>query len=146
MSFFNLTKLGVQDPIKSSLKECKEDHHKESKKDDEAKSPQKNCSTPESLLNKNDTTQIVAQSNSEAQGSYVKYTERLTKHQRTQHDPNEIYRNPVTSSQEYGWWRQDGAPESLPWTKVPNSSARTNSEMTRFVDEMTLTNKHFTLF
>ena len=47
-------------------------------------------------------------------------------------DPNEIYRNPVTSSQEYGWWRQDGAPESLPWTKVPRSSARVNSEMTRY--------------
>ena len=46
-------------------------------------------------------------------------------------EPNEIYRNPVTSSQEYGWWRQDGAPESLPWAKVPRDSARVNSEMTR---------------
>ena len=132
MAFFNLTKLGVQDPIKSAL--CAEENAQTSKsKEDESGSP------PSA------TTTKGSKHSTEAQGSYVKYTERLTKHQRSANDPNEIYSNPITVSQDYGWWRQEGAPENLPWTDVQRLP-RVNSEMTRFVDEMTMTNKSFTLF
>ena len=133
MAFFNLTKLGVQDPIKSALRE--EDKCPHSTRSEEE---------PSSVIAGTSTNNGLKHS-TEAQGSYVKYTERLTKHQRTKNDPNEIYTNPVIVSQDYGWWSQDGAPQSLPWTNVQRLP-RVNSEMTRFVDEMTMTNKHFTLF
>jgi len=136
MAFFNLTKLGVQDPISASLKENPtKEKLMRTEEQSSKKQQEESCSSP---INK--------QSNkSDSQGSYVKYTERLTKHQRSSYDPNELYSKPVTSSQDYGWWKNDGAPQSLPWTSVQRCS-RVNSEMTRFVDEMTLTNKHFTLF
>ena len=71
MAFFNLTQLGVQDPIKAALKE-------EEKADVKVK---KSRSGPTvSTLADNNGNQKYP---SEAQGSYVKYTERLTKHQRT---------------------------------------------------------------
>ncbi|XP_057292702.1 testis-expressed protein 49-like isoform X2 [Hydractinia symbiolongicarpus] len=142
MSFFNLTQLGVQDPIKIAVKGSESCNIPDQTKPVEAlKTP--TCSTPSPAFHDEDLKG--AKYFSEAQGSYVKYTERLTKHQRTKNDPNEIYSKPITSSQEYGWWRQDGAPKTLPWTEIQKFS-RVNSEMTRFVDEMTLTNKHFTLF
>ena len=131
MAFFNLTKLGVQDPIRAAVR-----------KDEDA---QKSPGGSESTAATSSTRTVQPKHSTEAQGSYVKYTERLTKHQRSENDPNEIYSNPITVSQEVGWWRQDGAPQSLPWTDVQRFS-RVNSEMTRFVDEMTMTNKHFTLF
>ena len=129
MAFFCLTQLGVQDPIKSALRT---DNNQPNSAPTSKPEPQQGGQSP-------------SKPSSEAQGSYVKYTERLTKHQRTAAEPNEIYQKPVTSSHEYGWWKQDGAPENLRWTNV-DRHARVNSEMTRFVDEMTLTNKHFTLF
>lgn len=136
MAFFNLTQLGVQDPIKACVKDEPSMSSSEGKMRTSQSAP-----SISSLAASGEKPKYV----SEARGSYVKYTERLTKHQRPELNPNEIYSKPITSSQDYGWWKQVGAPESLPWTKVQHHS-RVNSEMTRFVDEMTMTNKHFTLF
>lgn len=79
MAFFNLTKLGVQEPIKSSLKECSQD---------EVKPDTSFSNLEEGVRNHQQHTQpkLLPQSNNNShQGSYVKYTERLTKHQRTEH-------------------------------------------------------------
>lgn len=130
MAFFNLTQLGVQDPLKQSLKEPPTRNHEDIG------------------YEKGDATSLKSTKHT-PQSSHVIYTQRLTKHQRPCHAPNEIYRKPITASQEHGWWidkNEDGSKSNgLDWTKVERH-VRINSEMTRFVDEMTLTNKQFSLF
>ena len=90
MAFFNLTHLGVQDPIKSSLKECKENDNKdkvsecvsEQQKHHYCEQKPQNSNTVEVTTTRGNSSPI--NRNTEAQGSYVKYTERLTRHQRTE--------------------------------------------------------------
>merc|ERR1719354_1461794 len=101
MAFFNLTKLGVADPIKAAVQ--KPNHHAMAStttttEEDGTVQPKQTSSSP---------------SFSEVEGSHVKYTERLTKHQRNEKNPNEIYSTPITSSQDYGWWREGEAPKPL---------------------------------
>ncbi|XP_040281439.1 testis-expressed protein 49 isoform X2 [Bufo bufo] len=63
--------------------------------------------------------------------------------------PKQTQRMPLTATQQYGWWLpQDPKekPENVyPWiqsTQYP----MINSPMTRFVDQMAVTNKEFRLF
>ena len=119
MAFFNLTHLGVEEPFRHCLKD------------------------------KSSNSAGNATSKPEPQHSHKIYRQRVTKHQRPNHAPNEIYRKPITSSQEHGWWMEkakDGSAEnSLGWARVERR-ARIDSEMTRFVDQMALTDKKFSLF
>lgn len=70
MAFFNLTRLGLQDPIKAAVTRPgttpAPGHHQESGKSTSA--PQRTTFSEQ------------VYPNSEANGSYVKYTERLHKH------------------------------------------------------------------
>jgi len=80
------------------------------------------------------------------QGSYVEYTRQMTKHIRNPQEPKDIFRHtPVTSHEIARWRRDEPIREKEPWTYVPRH-VHVNSEMTRFVDEMSLTNREFTLF
>lgn len=85
MPFFNLTRLGVQDPIKSSLKESDTSRNeiKPHQQDQEEQLKTENKGQSSSSKNLAREAKPI-KSISEAQGSYVKYTERLTKHQRTE--------------------------------------------------------------
>ncbi|XP_013379242.1 testis-expressed protein 49 [Lingula anatina] len=80
------------------------------------------------------------------QGSYVEYTRQRTKHIRNPKGPLAIYRDKTITSHDYGWWNKD-APlkQKEPWTHVKRH-VFVNSEMTRFVNEMSLTNREFSLF
>ena len=153
MAFFNLTQLGVQDPIKTAASSTT--------------APSTGGASSEPTHN----------------GSYEKYTTMLKKHQRNEKGvlalftgtyttvfcllnvgPNELYNTPVTTSMNYGRWMKDGHTKQQSWTHVPRR-AHVNSEMTRsvivaspsslllikvfwfrFVDEMSLTNRDFSLF
>ena len=92
MPFFNLTRLGVQDPIKSSLKESdtsgkefNKPHQQQQNQEEQLKTEKED----QSLLSRDVSCKVKpAKSISDAQGSYVKYTERLTKHQRTENGKN----------------------------------------------------------
>ena len=143
MAFFNLTHLGVQHTIKESMKNLPPSSFNERQID--GKSVNESLDRAYSPQQRTQTTATGQRNISEAQGSHLKYTQRLTKHQRSSLAPNEIYRKPVTTSQDHGWWIQDGSPHTLPWARA-ESHKRVNSEMSRFVDEMKLTNKHFSLF
>lgn len=80
------------------------------------------------------------------QGSYREYTRLKYKHIRDPQDIIEIYRHPVTTAQEIARWRKDEPiREREPWTIVKRR-VRVNSEMTKFVEEMSLTNRDFSLF
>ncbi|XP_051961071.1 testis-expressed protein 49-like isoform X2 [Xyrauchen texanus] len=60
--------------------------------------------------------------------------------------PRELYRVPLTDNQQYGWWVSTGGPQNQePWTQN-RRFPRKNSEMTKFVDEMSMTNQDFSLF
>ncbi|XP_073519905.1 sperm microtubule inner protein 11 [Phyllobates terribilis] len=80
--------------------------------------------------------------------SYGKYRDTVRRHQHLR-IPKQTQKIPVTTGQQYGWWLpQDPKekPENMyPWiqcTRYP----MINSPMTRFVDQMAVTNKEFHLF
>ncbi|XP_072021282.1 sperm microtubule inner protein 11-like [Amphiura filiformis] len=149
MSFFQLTELGYQDHIRSQTKQPNEDSGYKL----DCKIPADSYVTfrpPTSQLppiNMNQHNRVIKPGvNEEHKGSYVKYTERLHKHTRTEKAPNDLYRNPLTTSQCYGWWDQkDNVTKREPWAHVPRHVI-VNSEMTRFVKEMSQTNREFSLF
>lgn len=133
MSFFNLTRLGYQDPIKAAVTRT-------------GKTPLGDqCDKTESTTGAPRTTlSEPVYPNSQANGSYVKYTRRLHKHIRPKLGPNEIYQTQITTNINYSYWMKNGVQHES-WTQNEHHP-RVNSEMTRFVDEMTLTNREFTLF
>ncbi|KAM3935666.1 sperm microtubule inner protein 11 [Leptodactylus fuscus] len=80
--------------------------------------------------------------------SYGKYQD-LVKHHQHLRTPKQTQKMPLTAAQQYGWWLPQNPkekPENVyPWIQ----SARypmINSPMTRFVDQMAVTNKDFRLF
>ncbi|XP_060562732.1 sperm microtubule inner protein 11-like [Ruditapes philippinarum] len=78
--------------------------------------------------------------------SYVEFTRMRTKHIRTPKEPPQLYNYPLTTSQGCGWWTQhEPLKKNMSWAYVPRH-VKLNSEMTRFVDNMALTNREFTLF
>lgn len=133
MSFFNLTRLGVQDAIKTAVT-----------RPGIEPAPSGQQGTASISGAKSTTLSEPVYPNSEANGSYVKYTKRLNKHIRPKLGPNEIYHTQITTNINYSYWMKDGV-QSETWTQNEHHP-RVNSEMTRFVDEMTLTNREFTLF
>ncbi|XP_043080092.1 testis-expressed protein 49-like [Puntigrus tetrazona] len=65
---------------------------------------------------------------------------------RVQRSPKQLYRVPVTDNQQYGWWvSTDGLRSREPWTQT-RRFPRKNSEMTKFVNEMSMTCPDFILF
>ncbi|CAF0733691.1 unnamed protein product [Rotaria sordida] len=61
-------------------------------------------------------------------------------------NPNQIMRRPMTAAQEIGWWTKD-EPLKIkePWTQEKRH-VHAQSEMTKFVDDMVLTDRYFRLF
>ncbi|XP_070695061.1 sperm microtubule inner protein 11 [Pempheris klunzingeri] len=74
-------------------------------------------------------------------GSHERYKE-MVKRVQTPRSPDQLYMMPVTNNQQYGWMLSK-SPE--PWTQVKRFP-RKNSEMTRFVKEMSVTDGEFSLF
>ncbi|KAK2885842.1 hypothetical protein QQF64_020696 [Cirrhinus molitorella] len=65
---------------------------------------------------------------------------------RFQRSPKELYRVPVTDNQQYGWWVSTGGLKNQePWTQT-RRFPRKNSEMTKFVNDMSMTCPDFSLF
>ena len=62
---------------------------------------------------------IAKKDTSEAQGSYVKFTERLTKHQRTQNDPNQVsIELLIRRSPKYGMYLRGEGVLIIFWVKI----------------------------
>jgi len=80
------------------------------------------------------------------QGSHVEFTRLRKKHIRNPKETTDTYRWPPVTSGEVARWRKDEPlREKEPWAYVKRH-VHLNSEMTRFVDEMSLTNREFSLF
>lgn len=82
-------------------------------------------------------------------GSHVAYKDLIRKHRRNPNGPTDLYLSPMTTQQDYGWWAKDQSPQNSgnmkTWTHT-DKHPLVNSEMTRFVDEMSLTDKEFSLY
>ncbi|XP_019854654.1 PREDICTED: uncharacterized protein LOC109583659 [Amphimedon queenslandica] len=146
MSFFNVTQLGPQNPIKV-LKTANEN----ATGTKEETPPSTNRATPpHQHARPEDTFQIPSlnsmynpnASSLPYKGSHKLFSEKRMKHQRHPKGPTDIYMYPMTTSQQYGWWMKYDARD---WPKG-EKHVHVNSEMTRFVDEMSATNKDFSLF
>ncbi|XP_068454560.1 sperm microtubule inner protein 11 [Clinocottus analis] len=74
-------------------------------------------------------------------GSHEQYKE-MVKRVQTPRSPDQLYITPLTNNQQYGWMLSRG-PE--PWTQIKRFP-RMNSEMTQFVEEMSATDRDFSLF
>ncbi len=64
-------------------------------------------------------------------GSHGLYTDQMIKHQRNSRGPSDLYRRPVSTSQMYGWWMNEGEPLKQEWTQGERR-VHVNSEMTRY--------------
>ncbi|XP_077339437.1 sperm microtubule inner protein 11 [Lithobates pipiens] len=124
MAFFGLTNLGYQAPLLAAR--IQED----------------------SGISGKNTTKLPALAPQCSYVSYGKYQEMVRRHQDLR-TPKQTQRIPLTSAQQYGWWLpQDpkAKPESdHPWIQSTRHPM-INSPMTRFVDQMAVTNKEFRLF
>lgn len=142
MAFFGVTHLGYQDTIREHVRDPEH--------------------TPQYIYRSGlyrDPSQIrlppigrdtqnpdIAGQGSAPQVSYKEYQRRLHKHVTTPQEPQEVYRKAVTTSAEIGKWRKDDPlKEREPWSYVKRH-VHINSEMTRFVKDMSLTNRDFSLF
>ncbi|XP_046565116.1 LOW QUALITY PROTEIN: testis-expressed protein 49-like [Haliotis rubra] len=144
MAFFGLSQLGYQNTIRESSVQ--------SKLDPQRSKTQLGFRALPPLTEKNPGRRSIVPINQVSsyapgpQGSYVEFTRMRTKHIRNPKGPHDIYRFPVTTSIQTGW---HVLPRPLtarePWTYTPHH-AHVNSEMTRFVNTMALTNREFTLF
>lgn len=125
--FFNLTQLGLLDPIKSVLK------------------PDSQSQSEPSCLAHTLSPKPLPEHN----GSYRKYVDIMRKHQRNAKGPNDLYTHTITSSQAYGRWlveHPNSSSHDDSWITNPGRFHHRNSEMTRYVDDMALTNKDFRLY
>ncbi|TDH10314.1 hypothetical protein EPR50_G00073970 [Perca flavescens] len=146
MAFFGLTHLGYQNPIGDKM--IVSSKGASQFRDGEINTRE---GRPPSLqgeqgpLRCNDTCSVYHQplpySADIHHGSYERYKE-MVKRVQTPRAPNQLYIMPLTDSQQYGWMLSRN-PE--PWTQVKRFP-RKNSEMTKFVKEMSATDPEFSLF
>jgi len=144
MAFFGFTHLGYQNAIK--------EHSTLSKADPIRAQTQIGFRALPPLKDKNPPVRSICPINQTSQygkgpdGSYVEYTRLRMKHTRNPHEPHALYDRPMTTSHQIGWWSKDQPLQTgQPWAHVPRK-VKHFSEMSRFVDEMKLTNRQFTLF
>ncbi|KAM9319958.1 LOW QUALITY PROTEIN: sperm microtubule inner protein 11 [Gastrophryne carolinensis] len=128
MAFFGLTHLGYQAPLRAARVQGEPG---EAAEDNGSKSTKLPALVPQNPY-----------------VSHRRYQEIVRRHQELK-VPKESQRMPLTTGQNYGWWLpQDSraAPESAyPWIETARYPM-INSPMTRFVDQMSVTNKEFRLF
>merc|ERR1712159_873601 len=145
---FGITGQGFQNPISDhKIKNQEEEENKEDKRTPDITDPDFADTLPLSVT---DCFNDQIYSNKGNDGSYTKLTTIQKKHIRHPKNPNELYDIPLTDNQKYGWHQpkeaeKPSADGKLPWYKT-DRMGRKNSPMTKFVDDMALTNREFSLF
>ncbi|XP_032377270.1 testis-expressed protein 49 [Etheostoma spectabile] len=146
MAFFGLTHLGYQNPIgdKMIVNPRGPSQFLDGESNTRAGLPPSH-QEEQGTLRCNDTCSVYHQplpySADIHHGSHERYRE-MVKRVQTPRAPNQLYTVPLTDSQQYGWMISR-SPE--PWTQVKRFP-RKNSEMTKFVKEMSATDPDFSLF
>ncbi|KAH3703821.1 testis-expressed protein 49-like [Dreissena polymorpha] len=144
MSFFGLSQLGYQNAIREGSARAKADPQRSKTQLGFIALPPLTDSNPprRSIV----PVDQVSSYGPGPRDSYVEFTRMRTKHIRNPRETYQLYNYPVTNSHCYGWWtHKEPLRHNMPWAHVPRQ-VKINSEMTRFVDQMALTNREFTLF
>ncbi|XP_059162420.1 testis-expressed protein 49-like [Physella acuta] len=144
MSFFGLTHLGYQNVVKEASVKSQQDPIRSKTQLGYLALPPLKDHMPmqKSIIPIND----VSQYGKGPDRSYNEYVRLRAKHVRNPLSPHDIYLRPATTAHDIGWWTKDEPlRQNHPWTYVPRR-VTIHSEMSRFVDEMKLTNRQFTLF
>ncbi|KAI0233493.1 hypothetical protein LSAT2_016245 [Lamellibrachia satsuma] len=150
MAFFNLTHLGYRNAIYEHVKDPVDTPHHIYhsglyRTPEQIRLPPINRKEglPEASLLPTDQTSGFGPGPA---GSHEEYMRQRTKHIRNPAEPKDQYIYPVTTAQEIALWRKDEPiQQKEPWTKCYRY-VLVASEMTKFVDEMALTNRQFSLF
>ncbi|XP_066526315.1 sperm microtubule inner protein 11-like isoform X2 [Hoplias malabaricus] len=78
-------------------------------------------------------------------GSHKRYKEMIRRAQ-VPRSPHQLYCVPLTDNQRYGWWLPIGETKTQDSWTIVHRFPRKNSEMTKFVKEMSMTDREFSLF
>ncbi|XP_054902321.1 testis-expressed protein 49-like [Poeciliopsis prolifica] len=143
MAFFGLTQLGYQNPIGDNMLI---NPRGVPATEDDCFHPKKEFRPMVKEQGTNDeVTKLLLQppcySTEDHQGSHERYAE-MVKKAKPPRLPNQLYVQPLTQNQYYGWMRHMS---TEPWTQCQRFP-RKSSEMTRFVGTMILTHRDFSLF
>ncbi|TKS77836.1 hypothetical protein D9C73_011927 [Collichthys lucidus] len=147
MAFFGLTNMGYQNPIgdKMIVNPRGASHPPEGSGINTRAELPSSYQQQEGSLRCTDTCNVshrpLPNSTDIHHGSHERYREMVERVQ-TPRSPHQLYKMPLTDSQQYGWMTSQ-RPEL--WTKVKRFP-RKNSEMTKFVNEMSMTDQEFSLF
>ncbi|XP_071368816.1 sperm microtubule inner protein 11 [Centroberyx affinis] len=148
MAFFGITNLGYQNPIgdKMIVNPRGSPHAQDGGSNSRSGLPPP-LQVPQGPLRCTDMCSVYSQppphSSDIHHGSQERYKE-MVKRVQTPRSPNQLYLMPVTDSQQYGWLlSKEKCPES--WAQIERFP-RKNSEMTKFVKEMSMTDREFSLF
>ncbi|XP_075898157.1 sperm microtubule inner protein 11 [Nelusetta ayraudi] len=136
MAFFGLTNLGYQDPIGDNLLVNPKKVCQDGRITVQATLPPSSQVQRPTSLHK----QRLPQSTDIHRGSRKRYSE-MVRMVQTPTSPNQLYMKPVTDSMQYGW-RVSQTIE--PWMQIKRFPKK-NSEMTKFVEEMVLADRAFSL-
>ena len=152
MAQFGVTGQGYQDSIKGHLiqPEQKQQSEQDNKRIESSSNNNKKLNLPyEGISGCFNESIYTVQGN---EGSYSKLTTIRYKHIRDNKNPNQIYDTPMTDNQNYGWYvtetkngKATKESENLSWAKSEHHG-HSNSQMTKFVDDMALTNREFSLY
>jgi len=145
MSFFNLTLMGYDNQFKS-MKRLEPTSTEMGSKELRKVPTGQNKSVLEKQLAREMTGDLQSREWSSPAISNLNYHTLRTMHVRGDQDPNQIMRRPLTAAQEIGWWTKDEPLKTKePWT-CEKRHVHAQSEMTKFVDDMVLTDRYFRLF
>ncbi|KAL2103950.1 hypothetical protein ACEWY4_000818 [Coilia grayii] len=136
MAFFGVTSCGYQNPIRDRmLSKTIEGRDSVLELPPIRPTRRPSCTDTCSVYN-----QPLPYSSDLHRGSQLSYREMLKRHQ-TPRSPNQLYVMPITDAQQYGWW----LPNTHHWSRT-RRFPRKHSEMTRFVMDMAMTDREFSLF
>ena len=154
---FGITGQGFQNPISDHLQPIPKEELERRQKKPDITDPDFAETLPLPVTDCfNDSIYSNKGNDGKLQNSYSKLTTIQKKHIRHPKNPNELYDVPLTDNQKYGWHqpkevsletqkREAEKTEKRPWYEN-GMSGRRNSPMTKFVDNMALTNREFSLF
>ncbi|XP_063065663.1 sperm microtubule inner protein 11-like [Engraulis encrasicolus] len=138
MAFFGVTNCGYQNPIRDRmLSKNTEGPGSVLALPPICPARRPSCSDTCTVYNQ---PQTLPYSSDLHRGSHLGYREMLKRH-KTPRSPNQVYVMPMTDIQHYGWL----LPNSDQWRRIRRFPRR-HSEMTRFVMDMSMTNREFSLF
>ncbi|XP_029291325.1 testis-expressed protein 49 [Cottoperca gobio] len=143
MAFFGLTQLGYQNPIgdKMIVNPRGASHLRDGGRAGLPPSLQEQQGPLTCTDTCNVSHQPLSYSADIHHGSHERYKE-MIKRAQTPRSPNQLYIVPLTESQHYGWMTSRSP---APWTQVKRFP-RKNSEMTKFVKDISATDREFSLF